>query len=87
LAINSPAGKEKKEKKKRKRWVHYESQLWHYHLSMKEGSLFCFVVIKDPLNWDALDCVLGVLWKALDERGAWAWFHDIWTCSAEVLEY
>jgi hypothetical protein len=20
-------------------------------------------------------------------RGAWAWFHDIWTCSAKVLEY
>jgi hypothetical protein len=19
--------------------------------------------------------------------GAWAWFHDVWTCSAEVLEY
>jgi hypothetical protein len=28
------------------------------------------------------------LWKALDkERGAWAWFPDIWTCSAKVLEY
>jgi len=30
---------------------------------MKEGSLFCFVVIKDPLNWDASDCVLGVFGK------------------------
>jgi len=28
------------------------------------------------------------LWKALDEeRGAWAWFHGVWTCGGEVLEY
>jgi hypothetical protein len=27
------------------------------------------------------------LWKALDERVAWAWFHDVWTCGAKVLEY
>jgi hypothetical protein len=20
-------------------------------------------------------------------RGAWAWFHDVWTCGAKVLEY
>jgi len=20
-------------------------------------------------------------------RGAWAWFHDSWTCGAKVLEY
>jgi hypothetical protein len=19
--------------------------------------------------------------------GAWAWFHDVWTCSSKVLEY
>jgi hypothetical protein len=26
------------------------------------------------------------LWKALSmRRGAWAWFHDVWTCSAKVL--
>jgi hypothetical protein len=23
----------------------------------------------------------------LRRRGAWAWFHDIWICSAKVLEY
>jgi hypothetical protein len=23
----------------------------------------------------------------LMKRGAWAWFHDIWTCGAKVLEY
>jgi len=41
----------------------------------------------DPLNWDALDHVLGVLGKLLTRRGAWAWFHGIWTCNAKVLEY
>jgi phosphatidylserine synthase len=20
-------------------------------------------------------------------KGAWAWFHDVWTCGAKVLEY
>ncbi len=35
------------------------------HLSMKEGSLFCFVL---PLNWDASDRVLGVFGKLLTRR-------------------
>ncbi len=26
-------------------------------------------------------------WKASMRRGAWAWSHDVWTCSAKVLEY
>jgi hypothetical protein len=25
--------------------------------------------------------------KLLTRRGAWAWFHDVWTCGAKVLEY
>ncbi len=54
------------------------------HLSMKEGSLFCFVL---PLNWDASDRVLGVFGKLLTRTGAWAWFHGVWTCGAKVLEY
>jgi len=29
---------------------------------------------------------LGVFGK-LSMRGAWAWFHDVWTCGAKVLEY
>jgi hypothetical protein len=36
---------------------------------------------------DASDCVLGVFGKLLMRRGAWAWFHDAWTCGAKVLEY
>jgi hypothetical protein len=35
--------------------------LWPNYLSMKEGSLFCFVVMRS--TWDALDDVLGVFGK------------------------
>jgi hypothetical protein len=36
--------------------------------------LFCSYEIQDASN-----PILGVFWKALDEkrRGAWAWFHDV----------
>jgi hypothetical protein len=54
---------------------------------MKEGSLFCSYDYLDPLNRDALDCVLGAFGKLSTRRGAWAWFHDVWTCGAKVLEY
>jgi hypothetical protein len=56
-------------------------------LSMKEGSLFCFVVMKST----ELGCFRSCswcLWNALSmRRGAWVWFHDIWICGAKVLEY
>jgi hypothetical protein len=32
------------------------------------------------------DHILGVFGKLLMRRGAWAWFHDVWTCGAKVLE-
>jgi hypothetical protein len=32
-------------------------------------------------------CVLAVFVKLSTRRGAWAWFHDVWTCGAKVLEY
>jgi hypothetical protein len=56
---------------------------------MKEGSLFCFVLFGFVVmrSTDALDCVLGVFGKLLTRRGAWDWFHDVWTCDAKVLEY
>jgi hypothetical protein len=62
------------------------------NLSMKEGSLFvCFVLFClsswDPLNNDASGHVLGVFGKLLRRRGASAWFHGVWTCGVEVLEY
>jgi hypothetical protein len=53
---------------------------------MKEGCLIC-LYLWDPWNWDASDCVLGVFGKLSIRRGAWAWFNDIWTCGAKVLEY
>jgi hypothetical protein len=34
-----------------------------------------------------LEIVLGVFGKFSTRRGAWAWFHDVWTCTAKVLEY
>jgi hypothetical protein len=33
------------------------------------------------------ECVLGVFGKLLTRSSAWAWFHDVWTCRAKVLEY
>jgi hypothetical protein len=56
---------------------------------MYEGRLFvCFVLYQwDPPNQDASDRVLGLFGKLLRRRGAWAWFHGVWTCSVEVLEY
>ncbi len=57
---------------------------WQYpNLSMKEGSLFCFVLFSDPPNLDASDHVLDVFGTLLTRRGALAWFHDVWTCSAK----
>jgi hypothetical protein len=48
--------------------------------------LFC-LYLWDPPNRDVLDCVLGLVGKFLRRRGASAWFHDVWTCDAKVLEY
>jgi hypothetical protein len=30
---------------------------------------------------------LGVFGKLSKRKGAWVWFHDVWTCGAKVLEY
>jgi hypothetical protein len=46
----------------------------------------CFVVMRSTIL-GCLDCVLGVFGKLLMRRGAWAWFHDVWTCGAKVLDY
>jgi hypothetical protein len=56
------------------------------HLSMKESSLFCFVVVRSTKQ-GCLRLCSWCLWNALDERGAWAWFQDVRTYSADVLEY
>jgi len=43
--------------------------------------------VRNLPNRDALDHVLGFIGKLLRRRGALAWFHGIWTCGVEVLEY
>jgi hypothetical protein len=50
------------------------------YLSLKEGSLFCLVVM------DASDHVLGVFGK-LSMRRVHGLGHDVWTSRAKVLEY
>jgi hypothetical protein len=56
------------------------------NLSMEEGSLFCFVVMRSTVPGCFRSCS-WCLWKALDEEGCMGVFHDVWTCSAKVLEY
>jgi hypothetical protein len=59
------------------------------HLSIYEARkfvLFC-LYLWDPPNQHALDSALGLFGKLSRRRGASAWFHDVWTCGAKVLEY
>jgi hypothetical protein len=51
---------------------------------MKEGSLFVLFVL---MRSTKPGCVLGLFGKFSRRRGAWAWFHGVWTCGVEVLEY
>ncbi len=55
---------------------------------MKESLfvLFCFALMRS-LNWDASVRIVGVFGKLSTRRGASAWFHGVWTCGVEVLEY
>ncbi len=53
------------------------------HVSINEGSLFCFVVTRFIEPGCFRLCVLGVFGKRLTR----AWFHDVWSCCAKVLEY
>jgi len=66
--------------------IHYELNtkvVAFVNLSMK---VVCFVLyLWDPPNQDVLDHVLDVFAKFSTRRGAW--FHDIWTCGAKVIEY
>jgi hypothetical protein len=39
------------------------------------------------LNQDISNHIYGVFGKLSMKRGAWAWFHDVWTCGAKVFEY
>ncbi len=58
------------------------------YLWRKVFCLFCFVLyLWDPPNRDVSNCILNLFGKLLRRRGASAWFHAIWTCSAKVLEH
>jgi hypothetical protein len=59
------------------------------YLSKKECSLFVLfcLYLWDPPNQYASYYILGLFGKPSMRRGAWAWFHNIWTCMAKVLEY
>jgi hypothetical protein len=58
------------------------------YLWRKVVCLFCFVLyLWGPPNWDASNHILGLFGKLLRRRGALAWFHAVWTCSAKVLEH
>jgi len=60
-------------------------------LSIYEGRkivlFFFFFPVMRSTNRDASYHVLGVFGKLPMRPGAWAWFHDVWTCGGEVLEY
>ncbi len=59
-------------------------------LSMNEGSLFCFVLYcsYEIHRTGMLQIVFFVSLESSRQRtGAWAWFHDVWTCGVKVLEY
>jgi len=53
-----------------------------FYLSMKEGNLFSSYEIHQT---GMLQIVF--FGKLLTRRGPWAWFHDVWTGGAKVLEY
>jgi hypothetical protein len=54
---------------------------------MKEGNLFCSYEIHQTGIFQIVPGSFGVFGKLSTRRGAWAWFHDVWTCGAKVLEY
>jgi len=54
---------------------------------MKEVILFCGYEIHWTRMPGCFRSCSWCLWKALNKMGAWAWFHDFWTCKAKVLEY
>jgi len=59
--------------------------LWLTYLSMKECSLFCFVVMRST---GMLQIMFLVSFESSGGGGVtWAWFHDVGTCGAKAHEY
>jgi hypothetical protein len=67
-----------KQKMKNANKVEYYKHLWRKEV--------CFVVMRSTKPGCFRLCS-WCLWKLLMRRGALAWFHNVWTCSAKVLEY
>jgi hypothetical protein len=53
---------------------------------MAKEVCFCFVLMRSTKP-GCFRSRSWFLWKALEEEGAWAWFHGVWTCRVEVFEY
>ncbi len=73
----------------KKPFISMWNSLTPIYLWRKEGmsfALFCFVVMRStkPGCFRLCSYVFG---KLSMRRGVWAWFHDVWTCGAKVLEY
>jgi hypothetical protein len=54
---------------------------------MKECSLFYNYEIQETRMVQIVFLVSWFFRKLSMRRGAWAWFHDIWTCGGKVLEH
>jgi hypothetical protein len=55
--------------------------------SIYEGRLFVCFVLFVLMGSTEPGRIEGLFGKFSRRRGAWAWFHDVWTCGAKVLEY
>jgi hypothetical protein len=56
----------------------------------EEGNLFVLFVLFVSMRSTKGGCSrsrLGLFGKLLRRRGAWAWFHGVWSCCGEALEY
>lgn len=63
-------------------------QLWPATIYLWRSKVVCFVLyLWDPANQDASARVLGLFGKFSRRRGKSDWFHGVWTCGVEVLEY
>jgi hypothetical protein len=57
------------------------------YLSMKEGCLFVLYCTNEIHQTRMLQITFLVSLEISRRKGAWAWFHGVWTCIAKVLEY
>jgi len=72
-------------------WIQNVGTIWTTYLSMKEGCLFvlfCLFCTNEIHQTRMLQIMFLVsLESSWGGGGALAWFHGIWTCGVEVLEY